>query len=219
MANIKQDHYVPALRFRWLTRFYDPVVALTTREKIFRSKLLDLAEINDECSVLDIACGSGTMAVLIKTRYPAASVTGIDGDPAILELAKSKARGAGVEIQFDEGMSYSMPYSSGSFDVVFSSLFFHHLRTTEKVRTLEEVLRILRPGGTFHICDWGRPSNLLMRGMFLMVRLLDGFEVTRDNAQGRLPQIIEQAGFAQVSVTGKLSTSLGTLDFISARKL
>jgi ubiquinone/menaquinone biosynthesis C-methylase UbiE len=101
---------------------------------------------------------------------------------------------------------------------VFSSLFFHHLDADSKTQTLQEVIRVLRPGGTLHVCDWGRPSNSALRLSFNFVRMLDGFAVTRDNAQGRLPQMMKEAGFADVAVISTLGTALGTLDFIVAGK-
>jgi 2-polyprenyl-3-methyl-5-hydroxy-6-metoxy-1,4-benzoquinol methylase len=64
------QRYVPALRFGWLTRFYDPVVAMTTRETTFRQRLLDQANLRPGTCILDLACGSGTMATLIKQQYP-----------------------------------------------------------------------------------------------------------------------------------------------------
>jgi ubiquinone/menaquinone biosynthesis C-methylase UbiE len=210
--------FVPALRFRWLTRFYDPVVAAMTREAIFRQRLLEQANLHAGQRVLDLACGSGSMAVLIKQQHPRVSVTGLDGDPEILALARAKAQAAGLDIRFDEGLSIALPYGQAEFDVVFSSLFFHHLDSDGKVRALREVLRVLRPGGTLHVCDWGRPSNFALRLSFSLIRMLDGFEVTRDNARGRLPQLMMEAGFADVNVTSTLTTAMGTLDFIVAGK-
>ncbi len=215
--NEQVNQYVPALKYRCLTRFYDAVVALTTRENVFRRKLLEQAQISENDKVLDLACGTGTMAILIK-RHPQVSVIGLDGDPEILALARAKAQGAGLDIQFDEGLSSSLPYANAAFDLVFSSLFFHHLNPDDKMRTLREVLRVLRPGGALQVCDWGSPSNVALCLAFSLVRMLDGFEVTRDNARGRLPQIMKEAGFAGVTVTSSLTTALGTLDFLVAEK-
>lgn len=215
---MKKNQYVPALKFSWLTRFYDPVIALATREKVFRANLLEQAEIRSGDRILDLGCGTGTFTVMIKSRYPAARVTGLDGDPDILVLARRKTKAAAVDVVLDEGMSNSMPYSTDEFDTVFSSLFFHHLNSEEKLRTMKEVYRVLKPGGKFHVCDWGRPSNLFSRMMFFFVRLLDGFEVTRDHVEGRLPSYIESAGFVGISEPGHLNTNLGTLDFMSAKK-
>lgn len=209
---------VPALRFHWLTRLYDPIVAVTTRESVFRRRLLAQASLQPGDRVLGLGCGSGTMALLIRHRHPAVEVAGLDGDPEILARARAKARHAGADIRFDEGLSWCMPYADMAFDAVFSSLFFHHLHTDDKKRTLREVLRVLRPGGALHICDWGRPANPLLRLSFNLVRLLDGFEVTAENASGLLPQIVRQAGFTRVEVMGTLPTISGVLEFIAAEK-
>ena len=169
-------------------------------------------------TILDLGCGTGTFAIMLKTRHPTARVTGLDCDPDILIQAQKKKLSAGVDITFDESMSYTTPYSEATFDTVFSSLFFHHLKSVEKLRTFREVYRVLEPGGFFHVCDWGRPSNSVSRAMSLCVQLLDGLEVTRDNIEGRLPSFIKGVGFEEVNQLGRVETILGTLHFISAKK-
>ena len=218
MITMKNNHFVPALKYSWLTRFYDPVVAVSTREKVFRGRLLEQAEINPGDQILDLGCGTGTFAVMLKNRYPDTKVTGLDCDPDILFLAQKKAMTAGVDILFDESMSYATPYTEGAFDTVFSSLFFHHLESVEKLRTIREVFRVLKPGGQFHVCDWGRPSNLISKIMFTGVRFLDGFEVTRDNVEGRLPSFFNKVGFVEPHDLSHVETMLGTLDLFSVMK-
>lgn len=212
------SNYIPALKYSWLTRFYDPVVAVTTREKIFRKKLLQQADLRSGDRVLDLACGTGTFAAMVKARHPEVMVVGLDGDPKILELARKKAEANGVEVAFEEGFSIALPYEAGEFDLVFSSLFFHHLQSEDKRETMREVLRVLKPGGAFHVCDWGSPSDLLTKFMFNAVRLLDGFDVTQDNVDGLLKCFIEEAGFCDVKERGYVGTALGTLELISAEK-
>jgi len=211
------DTYILALRYRWLTRFYDPVVAFTTREQVFRKKLLRLITCTAGDRVLDLACGTGTLTRMIKTEYPSTTVHGLDGDPDILEQARHKSRQENLGIRFDEGMSFSMPYPDNAIDLVVSSLFFHHLTAKNKRRTLAEVKRVLSADGRFIVCDWGKPANPVLRLTFGLVQALDGFEVTRDNALGRLPGFIADAGFSQVMVVDRVSTMLGTLDLIKAR--
>ena len=158
--SIEDNTYIPALRFDWLTGIYDPVVALTTRERTFKSRLIKLAGIHDEFEILDIGCGTGTLGIWIKEFVPNSKVTCLDGDAKILSIAKSKAKKSGVEITFDQGMSFDMPYQDAKFDRVLSSLFFHHLTKLNKERTLEEIFRVVRPGGELHIADWGTRDNL-----------------------------------------------------------
>jgi len=86
----KNEHktYVPALRFRWLTRHYDRVVGWTTRENVFRRKLLGQAGVGEGDSILDLGCGTGTLAAMLKSGCPAADVQGLDGDPEVLALVR-----------------------------------------------------------------------------------------------------------------------------------
>lgn len=211
-----KGQYVPALGYSWLTRFYDPVVALTCRERTFRQRLVELGEVQAGAQVLDLACGTGTFAVMLKKHCPEATVTALDGDPGILQIARAKARDAGVDVQFEEGLSSGMPFVDETFDAVFTSLFFHHLQTDEKLQTMREVRRVLKPGGVFFICDWGPASGSYAKLAFTLVRMLDGFEVTLDNVEGRLPGFLRQAGFDPVRECGVLTTVLGTLHFMAA---
>ncbi|MFU8821039.1 MAG: class I SAM-dependent methyltransferase [Gammaproteobacteria bacterium] len=95
-----------------------------------------------------------------------------------------RRNGPGVEIVNDQGLSTELPHESESFDRVLSSLFFHHLSREDKGRTAKEVYRGLKPRGEFHIVDWGKAQNSLMRTLFWLVQLLDGLENTRDHVQG-----------------------------------
>jgi len=74
--------------------------------------------------VLDVGCGTGTLAVEAARAAPGVRVTGLDADASILARARKRAAGAGLEIGFDKGMSTTLPYRDASFDVVLSTLFF-----------------------------------------------------------------------------------------------
>jgi SAM-dependent methyltransferase len=138
-------------------------------------------------------------------------VTGLDADPQILSRARAKAAAAGVEIEFVEAYSTAMPFEDASFDVVVSTLFFHHLDHNAKRATLLECARVLVPGGRLVVGDWGKPTDPLMAALFLQVRLIDGFGVTADNARGALPEMFTAAGLSAAHVTDELRTPLGTI--------
>lgn len=210
--------YVPALGYGFLTALYDPVVALTTRERTFKERLILQAEIRTGHVALDVGCGTGTLAMWIKQACPGAIVSGIDGDDNVLGRARRKAARAGLDIQFDRGLSYALPYLQCTFDRVMSSLFFHHLTHDAKMRTFAEIHRVLKGGGELHVADWGRPSNPLMRVLSCTIQVLDGPATTRDNMAGRLPQMLSDCGFAYVSERGVLATMFGTLSFYSAQR-
>lgn len=210
--------YIPALKYGWLTSFYDPVVRWTTRESTFKRALLAQANVQPGEKILDLGCGTATLTIAIKVACAEADVVGLDGDSKILEIAAQKAASAGVQIALDQGYSYKLPYADNSFDRVVSSLFFHHLTTADKRRTLAEIERVLIPGGELHIADWGKAQNIIMRSVFFLVQFLDGFETTTDNVRGRLPELIEDAGFLDVAETAGFATPLGTLSILSTRK-
>ena len=223
MASARQNQaephrFLPALRFPSLTPVFDPVVRLTTRERTFKRRLVAEAALNPGETVLDLGAGTGTLAIMLKRSCPQATVTGLDADPVVLEQARRKVDGAGLEVSFTEAFSTEMPFEDRSFDVVVSTLFFHHLRSADKRRTLAEVARVLRPGGRLRVADWGQPSDRVMAALFAIVRTFDGHEVTADNAAGRLPLMIEEAGLTDVRVLDRLRTPLGTLDLVSATR-
>jgi ubiquinone/menaquinone biosynthesis C-methylase UbiE len=210
------DRYVPALGLHVLTRYYDPVVALTTRERRVKRTLVEQTNLGAKMSVLDLACGTGTLAIWMKRAEPAAYIHGIDADPEALAIARDKARLSGAEIELHRAFSTELPFANCSFDRVTSSLFFHHLRRADKFRTMKEAYRVLRPGGQLHIADWGPPSNLLMRLAHVPVQLLDGWSNTQDNLQGVLAELMSEAGFVDVRETANLVTVFGTVTLHAA---
>jgi cyclopropane fatty-acyl-phospholipid synthase-like methyltransferase len=213
---VAQADFLPALRFRVLTPLFDPLVRMTTRERTFKQQLIEQAAIRPGERVLDLGCGTGTLAVAITQACPGARVSGLDADPQILVQARRKAASAGAAISFVEGLSNDLPFDEASFDVVVSTLFFHHLTSDVKMATLREVARVLAPGGRLHIGDWGKPSDPLMHVPFLLARLFDGFEVTAANARGELPLMIGAAGLRDVKVEHELRAPLGTVALLSA---
>lgn len=218
MQQPPESKYVPALGFHWLTPYYDAVVGTTTRERSFKQALIKQARFGPGQRVLDLACGTGTLAAWIKQHQPQVEVTGVDGDPAILSIATRKAQKANVSIKFDHALSDSLPYPDAHFDRVVSSLFFHHLSWENKERTVRELFRVLKPGGEIHVADWGRATNALMRGLFIFIQLLDGFKTTQDNVSGKLIILFEQAGFVEVTQRRTFGTVFGTMALYSAVK-
>ena len=206
-----------ALGFNWLTPFYDPLIRLFLHEQSWKTALINQAVISGNQKILDVGCGTGTLVLSIKSQFPSANIYGIDGDTKILAIAQQKADRQGINVSFDYGLSTALPYPESTFDRVLCSLMLHHLTYEQKLQTAREVCRVLKPGGEFHIADWGKSQNTLMRFMFVSVQLLDGFETTADNVQGNLPQIFEEAGLVDVGQTKQFATVLGTLALFRAK--
>ena len=208
--------YIRALRFRWLSRFYDPLVRWTTKEEKIKRLLVEQVAPGSG-RVLDLGCGTGTLMLMLKHAHPEAAVAGLDGDPDVLAIAHRKIERAGLDIALHQGLANDPPFGNHAFHRVVSSLLFHHLDRDAKQGVLSKVRDLLEPGGELHIADWGRAQNFLMRAAFLVVQLFDGFETTADNVEGKLVGMMESAGFADVRETHREMTMLGTLSLYRAR--
>lgn len=222
MAGSKED-YIPALRFKTLTPYYDQVQRWLVKDTIFKKQLIQQAQIEPGQRVLDMGCGTGTLAIMAKQAQPAAEVFGLDADPQMLKVAIGKAADQVTKVQFDEGMTVRLPYPDGSIDRVLSSLMIHHLKTPDKERTAREIVRVLRspdpasgkPGGQLHVIDFGKPFTLYGK---VLKPFLHEFEEVNDNVDGRLPEIFEQAGL-KMQVTANYWTFFGDLAFLRGEKL
>jgi ubiquinone/menaquinone biosynthesis C-methylase UbiE len=215
MSAGEQREFLPALRFRSLTGLYDPLIAITTRERATKGRLVELAGLADGQRVLDVGCGTGTLALLAKAASPGADVVGIDADPEMLEQARRKP-GAG-EIRFDQGMADQLPYEDARFDRVLSSLMFHHLPRRIKEGAAREIVRVLRPDGQFHLADFGPPGDPFMWGLSRLVRYGDG-RSTVDNFAGALPEILRAAGLRCDGERERMRTGFGALCFYRAER-
>ena len=206
-----------ALRYSFLNRFYDAVTGLTCREKYFKSEMIKLADAVEPGPVVDIACGTGTFITMYKKVHPNVRMIGIDADENILVIARNKTQHLG-SIEYVCSYSNHINLEDASAGAVYTGLFYHHLDYQNKLATTKEALRILKKKGKYVICDWGRPSNIFTQMGFFMVRILDGFDTTLDNYQGKIPGILRQAGFQNVTEHKSINTVFGTLRIWSGKK-
>lgn len=208
--------YVPALGIRALTRFYEPVVRWTMKDDLMKGWIVDSLDLCDGMRVADIGCGPGALAVRIKKARPTVTMVGVDGDPEVLALARAKAREAGVDVIFEQGLATAPPLEQQSFDRVVMSLVLHHLSRDDKRQALRSAYGLLRPGGRLHVVDWGEARSVANRAAFLSIQLLDGFANTVDHVRGRLPEYIRDAGFGGVDERRRERTVFGIVSFYEA---
>jgi ubiquinone/menaquinone biosynthesis C-methylase UbiE len=137
---------------------YDLLLWLLTlgRERSFRERALSLARLSAGESVLDIGCGTGTLAVAAKQQVgPNGRVHGIDASSEMILRASRKAKKAGVDIAFQTALVESLPFCDGTFDVVLSTMMLHHLPVTLRSQCAAQVRRVLKPGGRLLAIDFG----------------------------------------------------------------
>jgi ubiquinone/menaquinone biosynthesis C-methylase UbiE len=214
MTNHQTEKFIPALGSDLLTPLYDPLLWLM-RETRFKTDLVEQAQLTQGSRVLDVGCGTGTLAIMVKQLHSEAEVVGIDADSKILGIARAKAAKAGINLMLDQGMADQLPYADSSFDRVLSSLFFHHLKSANKRRTLREVFRVLCSGGRFDVVDFGLPRTFYSR---LLARLTANGEEVAANVQGLLPEMFREVGFENVAETKQFMTVAGALSFYQGQK-
>ena len=215
---MKEKKYIPALRFRWLTPFYDTLVNITMPEKKFKAELIRQADIATGQTVLDFGCGTATLSIMTKQMHPNARVTGVDVDREILNRALNKIKEQKADIFLSDYTGEKLPFKSGSFDRVISSLVFHHLDTETKKIALTDICRVLNNNGQLHIADFGRSESWFQRILFNIIRGFDGFKPTDANAKGLLPDLISNAGFKNVEIKKRFKTMFGEIQIIAAYK-
>ena len=208
------EEYIPALSYRFLTPFYDFIQKYIVRDMRYKTQLIEQANILPGHRVLDLGCGTGTLAMMAKQTQPSAIVAGLDADPDMLKVANYKKNQLKLDVKFDVGFTNALPYPDASFDRVLSSIMIHHLKTPDKEKTAREVFRVLKPGGELHIIDFGKPVTWYGK---ILRPFLHKFEEANDNIDGKLPEIFGAPGL-KTKVLGNFWTFFGDLAFLKGVK-
>jgi ubiquinone/menaquinone biosynthesis C-methylase UbiE len=154
-------NYKAAQREGWAS--FLPVEVIST---IPAAKLVKFAEVTPGQRLLDVACGTGVVAITAARR--GAKVSGLDLTPVLLERARHNASVASVDIDFIEGDAEALPYPDGSFDVVLSQ--FGHIFAPRPAVVAREMLRVLKQGGRIAFSTW--PPSILPAACFRFWRTI-----------------------------------------------
>lgn len=190
--------FAPAFISNFFTPLYDLILEQGGLGKSLQERIIKALDIIDGETILDVGCGTGGLLVMLKKKYSNSKIVGTDPDEKILELAREKVSKNDVDVQLLNAWSEKQPFKDGLFDIVISSLTFHHLPTEIKREALREVKRILKSDERFLLVDIGKPDNLIWKIKFLLdpERLFSTKEYMRDNLEGKIPNILLDEGFS-----------------------
>jgi ubiquinone/menaquinone biosynthesis C-methylase UbiE len=184
----------------WARR-YDLLTGLLTlgREQAFRQRIVDLARLQPGERVLDVGCGTGTLALVAVRRVGAMGhVSGIDPSPRMIARARRKGARRRLSLDFQVGVVEQLPFPGQSFDAVLSTFMMHHLPDDLKRRGLSEIARVLKPGGRLLVLDMKGTAGPWKSNI-------------RDQ-----PALMAEAGFSHVELGETRFAGLIELDFALA---
>lgn len=207
MATILRDW---SYRYQWLYDSISRVAALAVGgENKFRNLALKNIEILPDTQVLDLCCGSGqTTQFLVRSSH---RVTGLDASPLSLQRAQRNV----PQAQYVEGFAQKMPLEDERFDVVHTSVALHEMKPEQLEQIIQEVYRVLKPGGIFTLIDFHRPTNpLFFPGLAIFLWLFET-ETSWQLLQTDLPSLISSVGFVTCDRTLYAG---GSLQVIQARR-
>jgi ubiquinone/menaquinone biosynthesis C-methylase UbiE len=192
-SNSDQHSHTPGKLIHWAF-LYDVLMGALTlgHESRLREITLDLVSLQLGERVLDVGCGTGSLAIAARKRVGATgTAVGIDPASEMVARARKKSVRMGVDVRFETAVIESLPFGSGEFDVVLSSLMIHHLPKRIRPAAFAEVHRVLKPSGRFLAVDFKPPSGAVGR-FFTTLRF--GHRMSRNEIRNNIP-LLEAAGF------------------------
>lgn len=196
-------------RHQWLYDLVSHLASLSVGGKRqFHGLPLQGLAINRDTSILDLCCGGGqaTQLLIAYSDY----VTGLDASPRSIGRARTNV----PQASFVEGWAEEMPFAADSFDIVHTSAAMHEMQPSQRTKIVQEVFRVLKPGGIFTLIDFHAPQNLIYwPGLALFLWLFEtqtSWEMIRID----LPQALQDQGFILKNQHLKAGGSLQIIQMI-----
>lgn len=209
--------FVPSLRFHFLTPFYNFLFGILLPEKKLRDVIINIIETVKNDSLIELGCSTGGLTLPIAKKFPAARIYAVDVDKKALSILERKLNKLPQHrISLINVPASLLPFENKSNTTVVASLLFCNLIPDEKIKTLQEIKRILTNDGHLIIMDWGKPQTIFSAAGFKVLQWVGGHKTTDDLKQGKFKELLMNQGFT-VSEKNYINTGFGTLYFYDAR--
>ncbi|MFZ5950978.1 MAG: class I SAM-dependent methyltransferase [Candidatus Rifleibacteriota bacterium] len=175
-----------------------------------------------DSTILDFGCGTGLLLEFIKSNYSFdGCYIGVDPGAGMLRVANSKSIAHEKKLFAQIPLFPKLPVRSESIDIFASSLVTHQISVEGKKALLEEVKRVLKPGGIAVMAEFGKPSNFFGKLVALYTMRIWGHAIPQigenspSNFIGMMPKLFAEAGFNDLSVVSRWK---GAIDIITGKK-
>lgn len=208
-----EKNFIPALRFKSLNNLFDLFLKISMRENFIKNELINFSKLNNNQTILDFGCGTGTLIEMILLKTPKLNIIGLDIDQNILNIATQKLKLYNPQLIKYNGVN--IPFSDNYFDKVLSSLTIHHISSGNKIFIFKEIRRIMTTGGKIYILDFVKPADMYSKFVTTILKLI---EPIHDNIEGKIPGLLNESGFTDISQYGYYKTAFGALTIYGGTK-
>jgi ubiquinone/menaquinone biosynthesis C-methylase UbiE len=215
MATILRDW---SYRYQWLYDGISRLAALSVGgEDRFRQLALQGTQVAAGMQVLDLCCGSGQATRYLVRRFSVGEagstcqVIGLDASPLSIKRAQLNV----PEATFVKGWAEAMPFTNEQFDLVHTSVALHEMRPEQLWQILQEVYRVLKPGGVFTFVDFHDPTNPIVTIGLHIFLLLFETETAQQLIKTDLVELLDRVGFQD---SDRILYAAGSLQVIQTHK-
>ncbi|UFS69321.1 methyltransferase domain-containing protein [Geomonas sp. RF6] len=211
-------------RFRVIAPYYDAGVkalgVLLGGERGVRERVLDLLPVREGDHLLEVGCGTGTVTLMAASRVGRnGTVVGIDPSREMLARAERKlSRANSPEVRLVEGAGAPLPFPDQSFDSVIFFLVLHEMAHEDRIDSLKEALRILKPGGHLLVGELDRPPSATGRALLRILLLVEEEEAS-DFLRRALPSVMREGCGERIALVKRISFLGGLAQGVLYRKM
>jgi ubiquinone/menaquinone biosynthesis C-methylase UbiE len=162
----------------------------------FYKQLILQTEIKNGETVLDLGCGTGSLAFFIKKYHPKSNIFAVDASEPMITECEKKKRNESLDVIFKHSSAENLPFENEIFDTIVASFLLSYIPKTIKPSVLKEALRVLKPNGKLVIVDPNKQYGL--KRFWNIAQYISNPFFAEDGLEGNYLQMLEEAGFSDI---------------------